>query len=196
MAVGELRRLAIVAGVVTIAPGALGTFTVIGAVEAGLSEAAAGWTLSLAGLATIIARAGYGVAADRWGRGGVTPLFMVIALGSVTLALLAFAAGGWFVPAAVAAFAVAWGWPGLMTFSVVEGNVDRPAAATAITQAGVFFGAGVGPPLFGWIEQRSGFTTAWLVTAAALMVGAVVAYPLARDALRRQAAQRPEESAA
>lgn len=188
MTAGELRRLAVVAGTITIAPGALGTFTVIGAVEAGLSEAAAGWTLSVAGLATILARAGYGMVADRWGRGGITPLFLVIAGGSVTLAALAFASGGWFVPAAVAAFAVAWGWPGLMTFSVVEGNVDRPAAATAITQAGVFFGAGIGPPLFGWIEQQGGFRTAWLVTAGALLVGAVVAFPLARDAVARHAA--------
>ncbi len=79
---------------------------------------------------------------------------------------------------------IAWGWPGLLTFTVVEANASRPAAASAVTQAGVFVGAAVGPPLFGWLVDGPGFTTAWTVVAVCVAAGAVVLLPGVRPSRR------------
>ena len=182
MSRSDLNRLTVMAALVTVAPGALGIFTVSAGVAAGLSEGAAGWALSIAGISTIVARAAYGFAVDRWHLREVRLLVWVVALGAVSVVLLAFASDEWFVLAVVGAFVFAWGWAGLLTFTVVRGNQAHPAAATARTQAGVFVGAGVGPPIFGWLVDHVQYQGAWLAVVATLAAGAVVAYPLARKA--------------
>jgi cyanate permease len=74
----------------------------------------------------------------------------------------------------VAAFATGWGWPGLMTFTVVNANVATAAASSGITQAGIFLGAGAGPVVLGWTIDQAGFGASWLLVAAALAVAAVI----------------------
>ena len=175
----RLRRLTLVAALATAAPGALGTFTVSAAIDAGLSESSAGWAFSLGGLATIAARILYGVLADRYQTGGLRPLSAVIGVGAVSLVLLAFASGTWFVPAVVLAFAMAWGWPGLLTYTVVEGHRARPAAASAVTQAGIFIGAGLGPIGFGWLVENVGYRSGWLVVSGFVGLGAAIAISMA-----------------
>ena len=77
-----------------------------------------------------------------------------LAIGLVGLVLLAFATG--------------WGWPGLMTFTVVNANIGTPAASSAITQAGVFLGAGVGPLVLGGLIDNVSRTASWTTVAACL----------------------------
>ena len=180
----DLRRLTVMATLVTVAPGTLGTFTVSAGVAAGLSEGAAGWTLSAAGLSTILARSLFGMWVDRKAASGIRMLVSVIAFGVVAVIGLAFAEGMWFVVATVGAFVAAWGWPGLLTYTVVEGNPGRPAEATARTQAGIFIGAGLGPLLFGWLVDRIDFQGAWLSIALALALGVAVGYPLMRRSMQ------------
>jgi MFS family permease len=179
MPVRDMRRLTLVAGLITSAPGALATFTVSAGLAAGLSEAAAGWTLSVAGLSSIVARGVFGSLADRGFH--VARLFVgVIAIGAVFMVGLAFGSGPAFVVLSIITFATAWGWPGLLTLLVVTGNSARPAEATAQTQAGVFVGAGLAPPAFGWLVATAGYTIAWISIGVLLAIGAVVASSLAR----------------
>lgn len=178
----DLRRLTGMAALATSAPGALATFTVSAGLAAGLSEAAAGWTLSVAGLATIAARGLYGIWLDRSGR-PVAPLLLgVVGVGSVAIIGLSFGTGAAFVAAAVVAFTTAWGWPGMLTLAVVKGNPENPAEATARSQAGIFVGAGLSPPLFGWIVDQWGFRPAWMAISVTLALGVVIALPWARRA--------------
>ena len=178
MARGDLRRLTVVASLVAMAPGALGMFTISAGLAAGLSEGAAGWVLSAAGLSTILARGLYGTWIDRRGASGIRLLVLVVGVGALSVVGLAFARGMWFAFMTVAAFVAAWVWPGLLTYTVVLGNSDRPAEATARTQAGIFVGAGLGPPVFGWLVDRVEFRGAWLAIVMVLAVGAMVGYPL------------------
>ena len=180
MAPGRLRRLSLVAALATAAPGALGTFTVSAAIAVGLSEAAAGWAFSIGGFSTIAARVVYGVLADRHRTRGMRPLAIVMGLGSVAMVVLAYASDSWFVPAAAVAFAVAWGWLGLLIYTVVEANRSRPAAASAVMQAGIFVGAGLGPLAFGLLVDDVGYRSGWLVVGAALALSAMLVFPMAR----------------
>ena len=83
--------------------------------------------------------------------------------------------GPWFVGLVLAAFATGWGWPGVMTFTVVNANIATAAASSSITQAGIFLGAGAGPVLLGWTIDRAGFEASWLLVACALALAAAVA---------------------
>jgi predicted MFS family arabinose efflux permease len=72
----------------------------------------------------------------------------------------------------VVGFGLGWSWPGVLNFAVVQLNPRAPAAATSITQSGVYVGGCVGPLVFGLLAAHS-YPLAWLVAAAA-MVGAAV----------------------
>ena len=45
----------------------------------------------------------------------------------------------------VLGFGLGWAWPGLMNFAVVRLHPQAPAAATSITQTGVYAGGCLGP---------------------------------------------------
>jgi predicted MFS family arabinose efflux permease len=94
--------------------------------------------------------------------------------GAVLLLLLPRSAGVVFGLVVLGAFATAWGWPGLMTYTVVNANRATAAASSGITQAGVFAGAGGGPLLLGFLVERYSFSTVWVVVAGALIVATVL----------------------
>jgi cyanate permease len=98
--------------------------------------------------------------------------------------LLGFASGTGFVVLVLAAFATGWGWPGLMTFTVVNANTGTAATSSGITQAGIFFGAGAGPIVLGVIVDRWGFKVIWLVVAVALAVASIVVATVGHVATR------------
>ncbi|MDH5295199.1 MAG: MFS transporter, partial [Acidimicrobiia bacterium] len=82
----------------------------------------------------------------------------------------------------VVAYATGWGWPGLMTFTVVDANRGTAAASSSVVQAGVFVGAGATPIVLGTAVERWGFDAVWVIVAAALLAGAGVARFIGRDA--------------
>ncbi|HAS09915.1 MAG TPA: MFS transporter, partial [Acidimicrobiaceae bacterium] len=77
---------------------------------------------------------------------------------------------------ALVAFGSGWAWPGLFNLAVVRLNPTAPAAATGITQTGVYVGALTGPILFGVVVDSAGYGLAWLLAglASALAAAGVV----------------------
>lgn len=161
-------------GFATLAAGILGTFHVDAAITYGFSEAGAGTLLAAASLTTIVARAAYGYIADRTGASGLGFMIWLAVLGAICFFILGTTRSAWFAVITLAAFATGWAWPGLLTYGVVRANAGRPAGSTAITQAGVFVGAGAGPALFGWLIENRSYQAAWTVTGASLLISAAL----------------------
>lgn len=174
------RLLSALAGVSALASWgaiALSTYLVAAAVDVGFSESAAGWLLFAGSASSIIARIVAGAITDRIGGRGFRGIALLTGGGAVVFAVLTAASGATFAALVIVAFATGWGWPGLMTYAVVNANSGSAAASSAITQAGIFLGAGVGPVVIGRIVDAASFDVAWLVVAGALAVAAAgVAY--------------------
>lgn len=169
-----LLWLALGSSFATWAAVALGTYLITAAVDIGFSEAAAGW-LQFAGSAiSITVRVGAGLVTDRVGSHGYGGIVILSAIGAGVFALLPLASGPLFAGLVILAFATGWGWPGLMTYVVVRSNRSSAASSSAITQAGVLFGAGVGPLVLGAVITRWSFDGAWVAVALALAVAATV----------------------
>jgi predicted MFS family arabinose efflux permease len=160
---------------------AMGTFLVSYAVSLGQPPATAGLILTAASVAGITARIATGWLIDRRASSGVGELQVLLAIGSVGLGLIAIGMPliVWLGP--MLAFAGGWGWSGVLTYVAVRLDPDAPAAATGITQAGVFLGATIGLPLFGVIVEATSYSVAW----AATIVTMTLALVLVRIAGRR-----------
>ena len=168
---------------------ALGAFYTAASVDAGVGEGAAGLLLALGSATSLAARVGAGWLADRRGWEGFRQVSMMLVAGAGGFALLAAGAPGALVVGTLLAFGAGWGWPGLFNFAVVARNRRAVAAATGITQGGVYVGAALGPLSFGLIAGELSFTTAWIVVAAlALISGAIVAIARPGPAVAARAA--------
>ncbi len=166
----QLAALAAGSALATWAPVALSTYLVAAAVALGFSPSAAGLLLFAGSAVSILARVLAGALTDHIGGRGFAGVATLTAAGAVVLLALAPSTGTMFALLVLVAFATGWGWPGLMTYAVVNANTGTVAASSAITQAGVFLGAGVGPLILGWTVGRYGFSAIWLVAAAGLAV--------------------------
>ncbi|MDH3306118.1 MAG: MFS transporter [Acidimicrobiia bacterium] len=186
MAARWLALLSLGSAFATVSAIALGTFHVDAALSLGFGEGAAGNILALGSLASILARASYGALADRRRSDGLHWVAILMAVGALTFAGLGYTQGGWFVVATIVGFSTAWGWPGLFTFGVVQANQGRPAGSTAVTQAGIFLGAGLGPAGLGWIIDNVSYEAAWLTVAACLTVASVLVTIVTRKGLRSE----------
>ena len=154
------------------AAGALSSFLVGGAVDAGMAEGRAGLLLTVGSLIGIAVRLTMGVRADRVG-GDQLPLVAGMMLtGSAAVACFALAAVPVYVLATPVAFGAGWAWPGLFNLSVVRRFPEAPGAATGATQTGTYLGAGVGPLVFGLVVDARGFSVAWPLAAVLLALGA------------------------
>ena len=172
LTVRELLAMAAGSAFATWGPIALSTFLVAAAVEQGFSPSAAGLLLFVGSGTSIAARVVAGEATDRLGGRGFAGMATMAGVGAVVFLTLPPASGAAFAVLIVVAFATGWGWPGLMTFAVVNANAGTVAASSSITQAGVFVGAGVGPLLLGAIVGSFGFDAAWLVASGGLAASA------------------------
>lgn len=181
MSNASLSVLGVGVALASLAAVALGTFHVDAALELGFSEAAAGLILAAGSLTSIVARAIYGYVVDRTDGRGFGFVAALAALGTGAFVALGTTGTGGFVAFTFVAFATGWGWPGLLTYSVVRANEDRPAGSTAITQAGIFVGAGFGPALFGWLVEGTSYPVAWGVIGVALGVAAVIVLVVRRN---------------
>jgi predicted MFS family arabinose efflux permease len=161
-----------------VAAAALGTFLVSAAIESGLDEAEAGWLQFAGSGASIGARIASGLVVDR-GHGSLSGLIVLLGAGSLVFLAVPLSMGVLFVVVVMAAYATGWGWPGLMTATVVDSDRNAAASRSAITQAGVFFGAGGAPLVLGVVAERWSFDHMWLLVAGCLAVGAVLALSVA-----------------
>lgn len=160
-----LVLLAVAVGFAAASNGTLATFVVSAGVDAGLGESAAGLVLTLGSATGISMRLLAGVRADRRG-GRHLPVVSVLLLGgALGYLLLAPGAVVTHLLGALVAFGSGWAWPGLFNLAVVRLNPSAPAAATGITQTGVYVGALSGPVIFGLVVDSAGYGLAWTLAA-------------------------------
>lgn len=176
---GPLVLLAIAVGFAAASNGTLATFTVTAGVEAGLGEAAAGYVLMGGAAIGISMRLLAGRRADRRGQRHLPVVSMLLAGGAVGYLLLAPGRVFTHLAGAAVAFGAGWAWPGLFNLAVVRLNPGAPAAATGITQTGVYVGALTGPILFGFAVDAVGYEAAW-IGAAVSSLGAAVGMVIGR----------------
>ena len=176
--------------------GAMVGFITSGAEASGLDPGAAGLVLSLGSLVGIISRLAQGWQVDRFGILPIQRLVWLYGLGAVGVAILAVDVPLTYVLAPIPAFAFGWAWPGLFNLSVVRNNPSAPAAATGISQIGVFVGAALGPALGGIIIDNGSYRLLWLFGASTLFIGSLLAVYLRTRiiAARRPAGQPARRS--
>ncbi len=103
---------------------------------------------------------------------------VLLGLGSLGLLIMSLHQPVWYLVGLFPAFGFGWAWPGLFNLSVVRNNPSAPAAASGITQAGVYVGSTIGPAAGGWIIQQGGYSALWLAAAAQLAAAALIAVAL------------------
>ncbi len=180
---GLLAGLAAASAFATWAAIALSTYLVAAAVDVGFTEAQGGLLLFAGSGASIVSRVAAGALTDRFGGRGFGGVALLTGAGTVVFALLAGVTGVAFAVLVVAAFATGWAWPGLMTYTVVNANAGSAASSSAITQAGIFVGAGVGPVILGTIIDTWGFDAGWIAVALALALATVGVSLVGRTAM-------------
>ncbi|MBB2945055.1 putative MFS family arabinose efflux permease [Actinoplanes lutulentus] len=173
---GQATTALVVIGLAaTLAAGsanALGTFVVASAVDRGIAPGPAGLALTLGGAICAIARITGGWQADRRPDRQVGTIAALLAAGAVGLALLATPGPVAMVAGIVLGFGFGWAWPGLMNFAVVRLHPQAPAAATSITQTGVYAGGCVGPLGLGAVAGYAGYPAMWTAGAVAMLSAA------------------------
>lgn len=164
-----------------------GSFLADYATQAGVSAGLAGLNLTLGGLFGVVARTFVGWIADR--KGGIDPLLMMtglLAVGAAGLAMFTVSAH-WVIPVAtILSFGFGWSWPGLLNFAIAGRYPAAPAAATGVTQTGVYLGGSLGPLGFGLLVDHSGYSSAWWAVAICMVVAAVLV-EIGRYMLNQQA---------
>lgn len=164
---------------------AMATFLVDYAVTVGIPPGPAGLVLAIGSLAAIVSRISMGWLADRRRGGNLIVVGMMLAVGAAAVAALPlFSTWGALVIVTSFAYAVGWGWPGLFNFAVVRRNPQAPAAATGVTQTGVYIGGVSGPTVFGLLVGEFGYAVAWRWAAVWLVIGAILIFVGRRLALR------------
>lgn len=169
-----LVLIGLAATLAAAAANALGTFLVDSAATRGLDPGLAGLTLTLGSVVCVLARVVGGWLADRRSGGHVAVIAGMLVVGALGLALLAVAGTGPLVAGVVLGFGLGWAWPGVMNFAVVRLHPQTPAAATSITQTGVYAGGCLGPLTLGPLAGALGYPTMWLTAALAMLLAAIL----------------------
>ncbi|MGI5211533.1 MFS transporter [Plantactinospora sp. CA-290183] len=164
--------LVVLGAAATLAAGganALGTFVVDSAAVRGLSPALAGLVLTFGGTLCVFGRVGAGWWADRRTGGYVGIIAGMLVVGAGGLGLLTLSGPVPLVVGVTLGFGIGWAWPGLLNLAVVRLHPQAPAAATSITQTGVYLGGCLGPLGFGTVAAHIGYPTMWTAAAGALL---------------------------
>jgi MFS family permease len=168
-----LFLLAVGAALAAFGPSALSAGLVATAVHAGVSEGPAGLALAVGSAASLVMRVALGARADRRADYGFTVVAVLLAFGAGGFALLASGGKAPILIGAFLAFTLGWGWPGLYNLAVVQRYRSAPAAATGITQSGIYVGAATGPVAFGLLVAGVGYSYAWLAIAGVALLAAM-----------------------
>jgi cyanate permease len=155
----------------------------------GIAEGTAGLLAALGSAASLAVRMSLGARADRRRDYGYGTVVALLVAGAGGFALMAIHVPATFVVGAVTAFALGWGWPGLFNLAVVANHREAPAAATGITQSGIYVGASLGPLAYGLLADGIGYGAAWAAVGATSLAGAMVMAVAGRADVT--AAQRP-----
>jgi MFS family permease len=165
--------LALAGALGSAAANAMGSYLVDSSVSAGLGEAAAGLLFAAGSVGGLSMRVGAGWLADRRVGGRLLWVAGLFLIGSVGFLMQATRQPRLLVPATLLCFAGGWGWPGLLNFMVVIRNREAPAAATGLTQTGVYLGGMSGPLVFGYVAEHVDYSAAWLGAAGAGLLASI-----------------------
>ena len=165
---------AVASGFLAFAAGSLNAWVVESGVDAGLSKGAAGLGLSFGAGVGIVMRLGWGFRLDLLKIKPFRVAGWMAVVGTIGAAGLAVRSPVTHVLATLIAFASGWVWPIFTNFGIVRANASSASAATGVTQTGVFLGLFAAPLTTGLIIQSAGYPVMWIVTAAAMLSGAVI----------------------
>lgn len=195
--VRALLPLTIAGGLASAAANSMAAFLVVGGVTAGMAPGAAGLLFAAGSGSSIAVRVTLGWLADRRPGDALGVVGGLLLLGGVGFAVLATGVVPWlYVVGALLGFSAGWAWPGLFNLAVVRAHPEAPAAATGLTQTGVYAGGVLGPPVFGVIAQSMSYGAAWLAGAGALVIAAALVIAGGRSRRTHWAARGAEGGAA
>lgn len=173
-ATGALIVIGLAATLAAASANALGTFLVSSAVAHGTAPARAGLALTLGGAICGLARVLGGRQADLRPDRQVGTIAGLLLCGALGLELLSVRGEAPLIAGVILGFGFGWAWPGLMTFAVVRLHPQAPAAATSITQTGVYAGGCVGPLALGAVADNAGYPTMWTAASIAMLAAATL----------------------
>jgi len=163
----------------------LSLFVVPSAVDAGIGEAAAGAVLAASSLLVVAVRLGAGWLVDRNDSIGFTEMAWLAGTGAVgAFVLFATSTPALYLVAMPMALLGAWGWPGVIFFTVVHSYPDLPARASGVVLSGNLTGTVIGPLVVGALAGQGNYPGAWLFVTVTSVV-ATVAF-VASQRLRRR----------
>lgn len=168
------------AGITGAAAGnGLSLFIVPSAVDIGIGEAAAGGVLAVCSLLVVVLRIGAGNLVDRRRSSGHVEMAWMAGVGALAaLALMLATSPAPYLVAMPLALLGAWGWPGIIFFTVVHTYPEFPAKASGLLLSSNLTGTVVGPLVVGGLAGRDNYPGAWLfvsICAAVSTLGFVVA---------------------
>lgn len=170
--------------------GALTAFLVTAAEGAGVAEGPAGLLLTAGSAVGIVSRLVHGRLADGPRLLPIRRVALLLLIGAAAFAVLMAHRPATYLLALVPVFGAGWAWPGLFNLSVVRNNPSAPAAATGMSQTGIYIGAASGPVLGGLIAERFGYSTLWATCAVTATIAGGGAL-LLRVFLARHRARTP-----
>lgn len=193
MTLQALAVLAFSGALGTFAANTLAAFLVDATVSGGFSPGSAAILLAGGSLSSVVMRVAVGSFVDARCFPLLPLVSMMLAAGAAGLAGLSLTTSpALVVVAAVVSYLGIWGWNGVYTLAIVRANPSAPAAATGITQAGLYLGGVVGPSVFGYLAGTAGYAVAWRVTAGMAALGAI---GIGLSALRPPAVHRAADPA-
>jgi MFS family permease len=166
---GALVVLGAAATLAAASASALGTFLVDSSVAHGLNPGLAGLTLTFGSVVCIAGRVLGGWLADQRGDRHLPAIAAMLALGAAGLGLVAIGSTSALVAGVALGFGLGWAWPGVLNFAVVRLHPTAPAAATSITQTGVYAGGAIGPIGLGSVAAESGYPAMWIVAGVSML---------------------------
>lgn len=171
-------RILVITGIgfamLAFSAGSLAAWVVASGVDAGLSEGFAGVMLSAGAASGIVLRLIGGSVMDEMRPRPMSVAAVTAIIGSVGMALLGVRVEAVHVVATLVAFGGGWIWPAFTNFAVVRRNPDSAAAATGVTQTGVYIGVFTAPLITGALIEWKGYGWMWLLVAAMAVMGATV----------------------
>lgn len=168
------------AGIAGAAAGnGLAIFIVPSAVDIGIAEAAAGAVLATCSLLVVGLRIGVGWLVDARQSSGHVQMAWLTGFGALgALVLMTAATPEVYLVAMPLALLGAWGWPGIIFFTLVNTYPEFPAKASGLLLSGNLTGTLLGPMVVGAFAGRGNYPGAWLfvaICAALATIGFVAA---------------------
>jgi MFS family permease len=152
----------------------LSLFIVPSAVDIGIEEATAGVVLAACSLLVVLVRFGAGWLVDRNRSIGFNEMSWLTGAGAVgAFVLLSTSTPALYLVAMPVAVLGAWGWPGVIFFTVVHSYPEQPARASGFVLSGNLTGTVIGPLVVGSLAGRGNYPGAWLFVTATAVIATV-----------------------